>query len=193
MREIAGLRQSTIARVSGKLDFPPTKMWPAGSGTGGTGGLVIKVIIIFFFRNSKSCQSRESCALGRTAEPRGHHLVREPSCARTSLARRRWFRHNLRNVKPWFLLIHATADLRRTRKGSRPSRPGRLVSPSRLRKNFHAFSMAFKSGECLGWRATTSTPMDRNAARGSGHGLHLPFLPHPFILSCHLRLHPETI
>lgn len=55
-------------------EFPATDMRPAGSGTGGTGGLVIKVIIIFFFRNSQSCQSGESCALGRIAEPRGRAL-----------------------------------------------------------------------------------------------------------------------
>ena len=93
-RHAGNRRAETISNcpsVGTTLDFPATEMWPAGSGTGGTGGLVIKVIIIFFFRYSKSCQSRESCALGRIAEPRGHHLVREPSCARTSLARRRWF------------------------------------------------------------------------------------------------------
>ena len=57
-RHAGNRRAETISNcpsVGQQMDFPATEMWPAGSGTGGTGGLVIKVIIIFLFRNSKSC------------------------------------------------------------------------------------------------------------------------------------------
>ena len=52
-RRHAGNRMAETVRscpsVGKKLEFPATDLWTAGSGTGGTGGLVIKVIRILFF------------------------------------------------------------------------------------------------------------------------------------------------
>ena len=118
------------------------------------------------FRNRCARMLRFCCAYSLYMRQL-YHFVLWPSFARTSAARRFWLRLKERRVFRLFLFNHLTALCSRRMNGLRCSLPPPTVALSRARRWNQAFSIAFRSGECLGCLSQTSMPQSRNAAKGS--------------------------